>query len=69
MKKNMGIFDRAIRLLLAAVIGGLYFTKIISGAIGVMLLVLAGIFILTGLIRLCPLYLPFGFRTNGKGCC
>jgi hypothetical protein len=31
------------------------------------LLVIAGIFILTSLVGFCPLYLPFGINTLGKG--
>lgn len=63
MKKNMGIADRIIRIIIAAVIGVLYFTEIISGTIGIIFLILAGIFLLTSLISFCPLYLPFGIKT------
>ena len=38
--------------------------NIISGILGIILMVLAGIFILTSLISFCPLYLPFGLSTN-----
>lgn len=69
MGKNMGNLDRAFRLLLVAGIGALYFLKIITGALGIGLLVLAGVFLLTSLVRVCPLYLPFGIRTCGKGGC
>lgn len=69
MGKNMGNVDRALRLLLVAAIGALYFMKIITGALGIGLLILAGVFLLTSLIRVCPLYLPFGIRTCGKEGC
>lgn len=59
----MGIADRIIRIIIAAVIGVLYFTEIISGTIGIIFLILAGIFLLTSLISFCPLYLPFGIKT------
>jgi glucan phosphoethanolaminetransferase (alkaline phosphatase superfamily) len=63
MKRNMGNTDRFIRILVAAVIGILYYTNIISGTVGIVLLVLAGVFVLTSLISFCPLYSLFGFST------
>ncbi|MGZ3765898.1 MAG: YgaP family membrane protein [Mucilaginibacter sp.] len=66
MKKNMGIIDRFIRLMIAAVIGILYFTHIISGTTAIVLFVLAVIFIITSFVSFCPLYLPFGINTRGK---
>jgi predicted ABC-type exoprotein transport system permease subunit len=64
MKKNMGTADRIIRLIIAAVIAMLYFTKILTGTLGIVLLVLAGVFVLTSLISFCPLYAPFGLKTT-----
>jgi hypothetical protein len=66
MKKNMGIADRIIRVVIAAVIATLYFTDIITGTLGIVLLVLAGVFLLTSLVGFCPLYLPFGLSTCRK---
>ena len=63
MKKNMGLADRTIRVIVAAVIAILYFTGTISGTLGIVLLVLAVVFLLTSLISFCPLYLPFGIST------
>jgi hypothetical protein len=63
MKKNMGTADRIIRVIVAAIIGILYFTGTISGTLGIVLLVLAGVFVLTSLVSFCPLYSPFGMRT------
>ena len=63
MKKNMGSADRIIRVIIAAIVGVLYFMGIISGTLGIILLVLAGIFVLTSLISFCPLYAPFGIGT------
>ncbi|MDX1428238.1 MAG: DUF2892 domain-containing protein [Salegentibacter mishustinae] len=59
----MGSADKIIRLIIAAIIGLLYFTGTISGTLGIVLLVLAGIFVLTSFISFCPLYAPFGIRT------
>ena len=66
MKKNVGIIDRAVRIMLAILILGLYFAQIISGTLAIVLLVLSGVFIITGLMRFCPLYYPFGFNTWNK---
>jgi hypothetical protein len=66
MKTNVGIIDKGMRILAAFVIIVLYFTHVITGILAIVLLVLAGIFILTGLIRFCPLYLPFGINTWNK---
>lgn len=63
MKKNMGIADRAIRTVIAAVVAVLYFTGTVSGTLGIVLLVLAGVFLLTSIVSFCPLYAPFGIKT------
>jgi hypothetical protein len=66
MKKNMGFADRAIRVIVAIIITVLYFTNLISGTLGIVLLVLAAVFVLTSLIGFCPLYAPFGLTTCKK---
>ena len=64
MKKNMGIIDKSVRVLIAIAIVVLYLTNVITGTLAIILLILAGIFILTSLIGTCPLYLPFGISTK-----
>ena len=66
MKKNMGTVDKVIRILVAIVIAILFFTNVISGTLGIVLLVLAAIFLLTSVVSFCPLYLPFGIHTDKK---
>jgi len=63
MKKNMGTADKAIRLIVAAIISTLYFTNVITGVVGIILIVLSAVFVLTSLVSFCPLYLPFGIKT------
>ena len=63
MKKNMGNVDKIVRVLIAVVIAILFFTKVISGTLGIVLLVLGGVFLLTSLVGFCPLYAPFGIKT------
>ena len=62
----MGTADRAIRVIVAVVIAALFFTNVISGVLGIVLLVLAGVFVLTSLVSTCPLYMPFGLSTCEK---
>lgn len=63
MKKNMGTADRIIRLIIVAVICGLYFTGTVTGTLGLILIVLAGVFFATSLVSFCPLYSIFGIST------
>ncbi len=63
MKKNMGSADRIVRFIIAAIIAVLYYTGVLSGTLGIVLLVLAAVFVLTSFISFCPLYAPFGLST------
>lgn len=63
MKKNMGTADKIIRVMIAVIVAALYFTKTISGTLGIVLMILAGIFVLTSLISFCPLYTLLGINT------
>ena len=63
MKKNLGNADRTIRVLIAAFIAILYFTNVITGTLGLVLLILGGVFLATSLISFCPLYAIFGLST------
>lgn len=63
MIKNMGSADKIIRLILAAVFVALYFTGTVTGTIGIILLVLAGVFVITSLTGFCGLYKLFGINT------
>jgi hypothetical protein len=66
MKKNMGNTDRLVRVIVAAVVAVLFFTHVISGPLGILLMVLAGVFVLTSLVSFCPLYAPFRFSSRPK---
>jgi uncharacterized membrane protein len=63
MKKNMSSADRIIRLIISAILVTLYFTNTVTGTLGVILLVLAGVFTFTSIISFCPLYAIFGIST------
>lgn len=62
MKKNVGQLDRIIRIILGIALLVLFF--VLEGALGWISLVLGIVFLLTGIIRVCPLYLPFGINTR-----
>lgn len=66
MKKNMGTTDKIIRIAVALLIAGLYFSGLISGTLAIILGAVALIFVLTSLVSFCPLYLPFGINTCRK---
>lgn len=66
MKRNMSNLDRLIRVIVAAVFAYLYFSGVVAGALGIILLVLAVVFLLTSFVAFCPLYVPFKISTMKK---
>jgi hypothetical protein len=64
MKKNMSNADRVIRSVIAVLIAVLFAVGQISGWAAVILGILAGLLLVTGLIGFCPAYVPFGFSTK-----
>ena len=63
MKRNMSNTDRIIRVLIAGLFAYLYFSGIVAGTLGLVLVILAGVFVLTSLVSFCPLYTIFGIST------
>ena len=59
----MGSTDQIVRVVIALIVGVLFFTKVISGILGFVLLAVAGIFVLTSVVSFCPIYAVFGIRT------
>jgi len=66
MKANMGMLDRAIRVIIALTIAFLYFTGRIHGILAIVLGIFAVTFVLTSLVSFCPLYVPLGLSTRKK---
>ena len=62
----MGTIDKGIRLVLALLFVVLNLTHILTGVLGIVLLVLAIVFAVTSYIGFCPLYLPLGINTGAK---
>jgi hypothetical protein len=63
MKNNVGNTDKIVRLVIALVLGGLYFGEIVSGTLGIVLLVIAALLVITALSGFCGLYALFGMNT------
>lgn len=63
MKPNLSNLDRTIRVVVAALFAYLYFGGIVTGGLGIVLAVLAVVFVLTAMVGFCPLYTLFKFRT------
>ncbi|MCS6993887.1 MAG: DUF2892 domain-containing protein [Anaerolineales bacterium] len=64
MTPNMGTVDRIIRLVIAAVLAYLYLGGVVTGTLGIVLLVVAVVFAATSAIAFCPMYLPFKISTR-----
>lgn len=64
MNRNIGNADRQLRFSFAALFGTLYITGIVTGVPGLLLAILGGLLLLTGLFSTCPLYVLFGKNTR-----
>jgi hypothetical protein len=65
MRVNEGILDRAIRVVVAAVLIGIGL-GVVGGIAGIVMAAIGAIPLLTGLSGFCPLYVPFGIDTRGR---
>ena len=59
----MGSTDQIVRVLIAVVVAALFFTNVISGVLGIVLLAVAGIFVLTSVVSFCPIYAVLGLSS------
>ena len=66
MKQNIGKIDRIIRLILAITFTGLFLGKLVTGTVGIILVLLSAVFLVTGMVKFCPIYFPFKINTNRK---
>lgn len=66
MKKNMGTADRAIRVIVALVIGFLMLNGTLSGVLGIVLGIFAIVFLVTSAFAFCPLYTALGLNSGAK---
>ncbi len=63
MKKNMGIFDRILRIVLAIIVAILIYMETLTGTAAIVLGIIAGVFLLTSFVGFCGLYSLLGFTT------
>lgn len=63
MKRNMSNTDRIVRVIVAALFAYLYFGGIVTGGLGIVLVVLAAVFLVTSIVSFCPLYALVKFST------
>jgi uncharacterized membrane protein len=66
MKKNMGMFDRALRIILAIVVAVLIYMGTLTGTAAIVLGIIAGVFLITSLVGTCGLYSVVGVSTCKK---
>jgi len=64
MTRNMGLVDRVVRVLVAALIAYLYISGTIGGWQALVLGIIAVVFVVTGAVGFCPAYLPFKINTG-----
>ena len=63
MKMNVGKMDRIFRLAIAVVLAILAYSNIIPANLALTVYIVAAVIALTGIVRVCLLYKPFGIST------
>lgn len=63
MKKNMGILDRGLRMLVSITLFVIYLGGFFNGIVATLILVAAFLLLVTSFIAICPAYIPFGLNT------
>lgn len=63
MKKNLGSIDRIARILIAVVLAVLFYTNVISGTLGIVLVVAGVVLLATSFMNFCPLYAVLGINS------
>lgn len=70
LPRNEGALDRAVRLTIGVVLvpsGLLLLDGLRGGVVGLVLAAIGLFGLVSGSTGFCPLYLPFGFSTTGRG--
>jgi hypothetical protein len=63
MKKNVGKMDRIFRFAVAVSLAILAYARIIPANLALTVYIVAAVIALTGVVRICLLYKPFGITT------
>lgn len=66
MKKNLGVTDKIIRIILAVIIAGLYFTRDLNFTLSLIAFLAVSVLVVTTFVSFCPIYYPFGIFTKKK---
>lgn len=66
MTKNIGSIDKILRFVIAIAIVALYSINVITGTLGIFLLVVAGILAITAFINFCPIWTIIGVKTTSE---
>lgn len=66
MKANIGNIDKLVRIVLAAVIVVLFFTKTITGTLAIILLIVGAVLLITSFINFCPIWHFLRISTKKK---
>ena len=61
---NIGKADRVIRVVAGCALIGLAYSALITGGAAMTVYIIGAVLILTGVVRFCPAYSLFGFRTG-----
>jgi len=66
MRTNIGNIDRVIRLIIPVAVILLTFFKIVTGTLGLVLIIVAAVLAITSIAGICPLYNLLGINTCKK---
>ena len=66
MIKNMGKFDRVLRIAISLVFAMMIFNDAVMGIQYYILSFVSIIFVITAVAGTCPIYVPFNINTNKK---
>ncbi|MCZ2127346.1 MAG: DUF2892 domain-containing protein [Anaerolineales bacterium] len=66
MERNMSDLDRVARAIVAAVFAYLFFSHAVTGALGIVLLALAVVFVFSSVMSFCPVYRALNIGTFKK---
>jgi hypothetical protein len=64
MKTNESGLDRVIRIVLGIALLVLFFTRVVSGTLGTVLVIVGAVSLFTGLTGFCAIYALLKIRTN-----
>lgn len=60
---NVGGLDRAIRIIVGIALAAIAYFGVVSGVYAIIAYIVAGVAILTGIVKFCPAYAIFGINS------